>query len=744
MSSSNRGETGLIGLRDKPQQKYNHFALKVISKCRLGDTAIGREALRNEVSIHRQLKHPAIVSLVAYWEDSFRIYLLMDLVAGPSLEALVTSRGRLSEQEASLYVRHILEALSYLHANRIVHRDLKLANLLLSREKRRVMLCDFGLAAHLDTLRDANTPSVCGTPNYVAPELISPSAIAAKPNRRAPKDGAKADAKGAVYTAFADLWSMGVVLYTMLVGSGPFDGEDVPKTFRRIRTARFTFPVGVRLSANAKSLIRLLLSEDVTRRPSADQALRHPFFSTHDTPKVLSWSFYSRELARESKMLENETVARDIQNAIGNNSTKSEPAHTDWADRADVRRVDDGLSKSRRLATVNRRAVEVRRWSGSYQQQTSRQVSDSVISAMGNLNVRQERLNSMQYDRSGPNFNSRVLSKATKDRSSSISTPQGIVRSQKSGKGSSLSTKTLYGMREISWSGVSTSGRRSLASLEKGNVLNLSVSLSAELLKGRKKLDERSGHTETEAARVRKFETLGKAVSANEGAPPLVRRWLDYTSKYGFATMMADGRNGCCFNDGSVMVYISETKGIPNFAYIGPNEDEGSRDSINFENTNGKREVNGSNDLSKKACLCSLFADMMMDGGRGSLYDLPSACNVSFLKSDGTEAGETVRTGTGEDYKDLVHVREWVRFRQFQAAGFRLSNGSIHVKFDIGEDGCDDFVFSGSEGWLFYRKAKQEQGWYFSITSLGDVSTQSEYLHNQLEVCAQAIARFLE
>lgn len=669
----------------------------------------------------------------------------MDLVGGPSLESVVNARGRLTEREACLYMAHTLEALSYLHANRIVHRDLKLANLLLTPDRKRVVLCDFGLAAHLDTLNVGSAPSVCGTPNYVAPELISPSLTATKSYRRTQRDEAKAPAKGdakrVVYTTSADLWSIGVALYSMLVGSGPFDSEDVPKTFRRIRTARFTFPIGVRLSANAKSLIRMLLSEDANKRPSADEALRHPFFSSCDVSKLFLRDFQLRDMSCENGMLANERVAKDIRDAFGDKALKSERSRADWEDRPDVRRAGEGLSTGRRLGTVNRRMVEVRRWSGSCQQQSPRQTSDSVISSLGNVGVRHGRLNSAQNDSSNANFSARTLIRASKERSSSMSTSQSVLKSQEAGRRSSLNAKSSYGLKEIRWSGLTKSRPSSMGSEKRNDAFSLSVSLSTGLLKGRSILDEKREHSMTETARQQKFEALGKAVNANEGGPPLVRRWLDYTSKYGFATMMADGRNGCCFNDGSIMVYISETDRIPNFVYIRPREEGKSEASEYDEKENGKKGTKGSNDLSKKACLCSLFADMMVEGGRGSLYDLPSACNVSFLKSYGTEEGETVRTASGEEYKDIVHVTEWIRFRQYQVAGFRLSNGSIHMKFDVGEDGCDDFVFNGMEGWLFYRKAKEEQGRYFSLANLGDVSAQSEYLYNQLEVCAQAIAK---
>lgn len=669
----------------------------------------------------------------------------MEPVQGPQLEALVHVRARLLEQEACVYAAQVLEALSYLHAHRIVHRDLKLANLLLTPDRKRVMLCDFGLAAHLDTLKQGGGGGVCGTPNYVAPELIAKDAIA-----RGKRRGARGAAHAAVYTTGADVWSMGVVLYTMLVGSGPFDGEDVPKTFRRIRTARFTFPVGLKLSANAKHLIRLLLTEDVSKRPSADQALRHPFFSSCEMPRPTPGE-------RGRLACENGSLG-------GGNDGGGKGAR---GDRVDEKFGFEGVKRNGKLAAGHRRTVDSRRLSAGAHQQPSwlrQEASQSLV--MGNgaehsialerqarVERDRERPSSIRSDRAGAPIVSRerMLSRASKERSLSMNTPESRGKGGGGSRRSSLNARALEGVRGGRWSGMTGSGRRlSMLSAERRDeVLNLSVSVSAGLLRGRKYFDEWKLGKENGGRRPMRTEEIARRVDGTRDAPPLVRRWLDYTSKYGFATMMEDGRTGCCFNDGTIMVLLSEKDGIPNFAYIGA-KGVGQGE----EEEDGKRP----NDISKKACLCTLFADMMADGGRGSMYDLPSACNVSFLKPDEQaleQSGEqgyeeksehqVVRETGGEDCKEVVHVREWVRFRNQQAAAFRLSNHSIHVKFDVGDDGCDDFVFDvGSGGNVFYRAARAEDGFMFGIRNLGEFSGKSERLLKQLEICSQAISRFLE
>lgn len=126
---------------------------------------------------------------------------------------LMRTRRRLSELEARYYMLQCLEAVRYLHANNIIHRDLKLGNLFLARDMG-IKVGDFGLAAKLMHANERKR-TICGTPNYIAPEIL---------------DGKK---KG--HSFEVDIWSLGVIMYTLLVGRPPFETQDVKATYRRIR-----------------------------------------------------------------------------------------------------------------------------------------------------------------------------------------------------------------------------------------------------------------------------------------------------------------------------------------------------------------------------------------------------------------------------------------------------------------------------------------------------------------------------
>ena len=162
----------------------------------------------------------------------------------------------------------IINALKYLHAHRIIHRDLKLGNLFLN-DKMEVKLGDFGLASKLD-FDGEKKRTICGTPNYIAPEVLEGKA-------------------GHSYEV--DVWSLGVIIYTLIIGKPPFETSDVKATYKRIRMNAYTFPDHVPISDAAKDLISKILIGDPSQRPTLDDMLAHDFFRSGQIPKTLPPSF---------------------------------------------------------------------------------------------------------------------------------------------------------------------------------------------------------------------------------------------------------------------------------------------------------------------------------------------------------------------------------------------------------------------------------------------------------------------
>lgn len=724
----------------------SHFALKVISKCRLHNTPSALDALKSEVSIHLKLRHPSIVSLLTYWEDPHRVYLLLDLVEGPSLEEYVTKRHRLTENEACLYIAQTLEALSYLHSNLIVHKDVKLANILLSPDFTRIYLCDFGLSGCLDASSNIHRSPICGTPNYVAPELLT-SQPASQPQshflRR--RVAAPCSTEDVTYMPSVDLWSAGIVLFMMLAGHGPFDTENGPDaTFRRIRTARFTFPIGLKLSVKAKAFIRSLLAEAPSKRPTADQALRHVFF----------------EICSPDDSAPHSTIYKRI---AGTTEEHLVPSGTE-------RDASQQMTKQEYIAY---RRTRVNREGGSEcKRKTNRKMTDGSGSVphhfRPSLNGTEDVCKEQRVI-PRPTYNTRAKSSGphTTDRD----VPEcGDKRKYLGRVRSSGRLKSSHGQFKNSSQG------SAMAASVRDELTYLSLSLSAALVKGRRYLEE-DGAFIGDVWDSQRAMSVTTEVDGVKDAPPLVRRWLDYTSKYGFATLMEDGHVGCCFNDGSIMFVVSDsTTHVPDVAYIAPFAIVNVKAKVNNNEkvmaAGGKvLGVEMTTDVSKKACLCTRFAEMMAENRRVPMHELPSACNVSFVRPDEDMDSPVVdheqpsmsksydrrhpvkHRDDSPKHRNVVFVREWARMRCGKAAAFRLSNHSVHVKFDVSgslprrDDGlthCDDFVFDLKRGILFYRKAQSKHAQICNLVDLAEFSSTSGQVYAQLMVCAQAVSHFLE
>ncbi|OMJ72517.1 hypothetical protein SteCoe_29039 [Stentor coeruleus] len=236
---------------------------KVISKSSLTKSR-ARQKLMSEIKIHRSLIHRNIVRFEHFFEDSENVYILLELCTNQTLSELIRRRKRLSELEVQCYTSQVISALKYLHAHRVIHRDIKLGNLFLS-DKMEIKLGDLGLATKLE-FDGERKRTICGTPNYIAPEIL---------------DGSHG------HSYEVDTWSLGVLIYTMLIGKPPFETNDVKLTYRRIKMNAYSFPEQVPVSKEARDMISEILINDPAARPSLDDLLAHPFLTKNLVPKLL-------------------------------------------------------------------------------------------------------------------------------------------------------------------------------------------------------------------------------------------------------------------------------------------------------------------------------------------------------------------------------------------------------------------------------------------------------------------------
>ncbi|KAJ3204106.1 hypothetical protein HDU67_009773, partial [Dinochytrium kinnereticum] len=234
-------------------QAHRDVAIKMIDK-RLMRAANMSRKVANEVEVHWSLQHPSILRLLTYFEDDENVYLVMELCENGELYRYVQGRNQpLTEAEARRVMEQVVEGLWYLHSNGIIHRDLKLSNILLT-DMFDIKIADFGLAVKLND-PNGEQKTMCGTPNYISPEIVS----------RQP------------YGLSADFWSLGCMLYTVLTGKPPFDSKVVKNTLDKVTRAEYTLPD--HLSASARDLIQKLLMKEPQKRLPLAQVMRHPWFS---------------------------------------------------------------------------------------------------------------------------------------------------------------------------------------------------------------------------------------------------------------------------------------------------------------------------------------------------------------------------------------------------------------------------------------------------------------------------------
>ncbi|XP_052829748.1 serine/threonine-protein kinase DCLK2 isoform X3 [Octopus bimaculoides] len=257
------GEGNFAVVRECWSRSTNtRYALKIIDKTKcLGNV----QMIENEVSILRKAKHPNIIRLIEEFDSPDQLFLVMELVKGGDLFELITTATKYTERTASRMTHNLLSALAYLHAAGIVHRDVKPENLLVCEMNdgtKALKLGDFGLAT------DAKQPLfvVCGTPTYVAPDILSEKGYGLK----------------------VDVWAAGVITYILLCGFPPFvsPSNNQEELFDKILSGKFEFisPFWDEVSSSAKDLIEHMLQVDPEMRYSAAEVLDHPWVA-NDTAK---------------------------------------------------------------------------------------------------------------------------------------------------------------------------------------------------------------------------------------------------------------------------------------------------------------------------------------------------------------------------------------------------------------------------------------------------------------------------
>eukprot|EP00359_Climacostomum_virens_P006196 CAMPEP_0204915052 /NCGR_PEP_ID=MMETSP1397-20131031/13043_1 /ASSEMBLY_ACC=CAM_ASM_000891 /TAXON_ID=49980 /ORGANISM="Climacostomum Climacostomum virens, Strain Stock W-24" /LENGTH=407 /DNA_ID=CAMNT_0052086909 /DNA_START=202 /DNA_END=1422 /DNA_ORIENTATION=- len=269
-------------------------AVKTFDKARLQEASRKKGVLR-EIRLLNKLKHPHIVKLIDSFETPQQMHLILEYLSGGSLQYYMKRcpRGHFTEGEAKRLFLQITSAVDYCHSVNVTHRDLKLDNILLD-EKRNAKLIDFGFATCFPN--DRKIKLFCGTPSYMAPEIVTRKEYAGPP---------------------ADVWALGVLLYVMLCGFYPFKGKDDKDLFQRIIIGQFEIPHVI--PAAPRGLIYRMLNLDPDRRPSVKEIKHDPWLSDMNSSRAVqltrSSSSFLAKKAMEAEIDSSNEVNLDDQRA---------------------------------------------------------------------------------------------------------------------------------------------------------------------------------------------------------------------------------------------------------------------------------------------------------------------------------------------------------------------------------------------------------------------------------------------
>ncbi|EKJ79378.1 hypothetical protein FPSE_00420 [Fusarium pseudograminearum CS3096] len=257
------------------------FALKIV-KSHMPPKM--EQKFQTELQIHSKMKHKNVVQFLRAFSYEKCTYLILELCPNGSLMDMVKRRKGLTEPEVRFYSVQIAGAIKYMHSKGIIHRDLKMGNIFLDSQMN-AKIGDFGLAALLVTGRDMHTirrTTLCGTPNYIAPEIL--------------EKGKKG------HDHMVDIWSLGIIMFAMFTSKPPFQSSTTDEIYRRARERDYDWPSAETsrryISQEAKELVANML-QDAESRPEPEDIIQHPFFTCGYMPTEAEMTPRLREVPPE-------------------------------------------------------------------------------------------------------------------------------------------------------------------------------------------------------------------------------------------------------------------------------------------------------------------------------------------------------------------------------------------------------------------------------------------------------------
>ena len=261
-------------------------ALKIYEKFKISDGQ-RKASVNREISLLKRLNHPHIIKLYETIDTPKQLYLVMELAPGRSLRSYIRSKSsrKLLERDAFKVFRQIMSGIEYCHKMNVTHRDIKMENILIDDDLN-VKLIDFGFSICVPSTQRLKI--FCGTPSYMAPEIVAKKEYLGPPT---------------------DIWSLGILLFTLIVGHYPFRGISERDLFRNIMKGVVVYPID--MSAEARSLIAKMISVNPTKRPTATEVMSEPIMGEEYGSESTTASSVSRSIAIKNEKATFETVASE-------------------------------------------------------------------------------------------------------------------------------------------------------------------------------------------------------------------------------------------------------------------------------------------------------------------------------------------------------------------------------------------------------------------------------------------------
>ncbi|BAT98158.1 hypothetical protein VIGAN_09178700 [Vigna angularis var. angularis] len=247
----------------KNVENGNHVAIKILDRSHVLSHKMTEQQLKKEISAMKIINHPNVVKIYEVMASKTKIYIVLELINGGELFDKIAQSGRLKEDEARSYFHQLINAVDYCHSRGVYHRDLKPENLLLDSNGV-LKISDFGLSTYAQK-EDELLRTACGTPNYVAPEVLND--------------------RGYVGST-SDIWSCGVILFVLMAGYLPFDEPSQMALYKKICRAQFTCPSW--FSSEAKKLLKRILDPNPLTRIKIPEILEDEWFRKGYKPAIFT------------------------------------------------------------------------------------------------------------------------------------------------------------------------------------------------------------------------------------------------------------------------------------------------------------------------------------------------------------------------------------------------------------------------------------------------------------------------